>query len=227
MRGRLLGNDRRTESKDDPIVITRLLGCGLLLGCTLMMAMLPPAIASAEDVRYFVENGVTFAETTRMVRRPVIETNFEERQRTVYRRQCQTEMRDTYRTVMVPVTEYRRESRWVGRWNPFVEPYLVEYNVPRTRWEPRTEVVKTPFVTAEMVPETLTERVPVITQRIVEQPVVSRVAVSGRTPAFRPSADPFDNPTLAQRPSAGGLKLESDPPRQGARSEWRPATKRR
>ena len=183
--------------------------------------MLAAGCRLGEDVRYFVENGVTFAETTRMVRRPVIETNFEEGpQRTVYRRQCQTEIRDTYRTVMVPVTEYRRESRWVGRWNPFVEPYLVEYNVPRTRWEPRTEVVKTPVVKAELVAETVTERVPVITRRVVEQPVVSRSPFPRSASSARRPVRQSDARTAALR---GGIEAGRMPSSACKRPlRWRP-----
>src|SRR5687768_953900 len=58
----------------------------------LLAMLLTPAWASADGVRYYVENGVTYAETTRTVRRPVCETRYEERERTVYRRQTRTEL---------------------------------------------------------------------------------------------------------------------------------------
>jgi hypothetical protein len=192
-----------------------------LLG-PLVAVLAMPAWASAAEVRYVQENGVTYAESTRIVRRPVCETRYEERQRTVYRRQTQTELKEVHRNVLVPVTEYRREMRWVGRWNPFVQPYLAERLVPTTRWETRTEVAQVPMMRTQLIPETRTERVPVLTRRIVEEPVTSRVVVANppAVPAGRAAA-----PVVAERTRVGGVsKLESDPPRQGASFEWRPAS---
>jgi hypothetical protein len=190
----------------------------LLLGMLLL-----PAWASADGVRYYVENGVTYAETTRTVRRPVCETRYEERERTVYRRQTRTELKETQRNVLVPVTEYRREPHLVGRWNPLVAlPYVVERLVPRTRWESRTETVKVPLCRTELVPEKRIERVPIVTRRIVEEPIVSRVVVTA------PPAGESGALVAGQRRIGGVSKLDSDPPRQGA-GEWRAAsdTKRR
>ena len=50
--------------------------------------------AAEETVRYFEQNGVTYRETRRIEPRPVTATEWEERQRTVYRDRYVTEMRE-------------------------------------------------------------------------------------------------------------------------------------
>ena len=47
---------------------------------------------SLAQQRTYLENGVTYHETTRRVRTPVTETRIEEREQTVYRPQYETEI---------------------------------------------------------------------------------------------------------------------------------------
>jgi len=68
-----------------------------LLACT--------TTAFAQEVREYVENGVRYRETRSKVMRPVTETRFEERERTVYREQYSTETEEYTRLVNVPVTD--------------------------------------------------------------------------------------------------------------------------
>jgi hypothetical protein len=183
-------------------------------------------LSQAQDVRYYEKDGLTYAETTRKIQRPITETHMEEKNRTVYRQECRTEMQETLRTYQVPVTEWRTESYWVGRWNPFVQPYLAQRMVPHTRWETKTETVKVPVVRQQVVAENRVERVPVYRRRMIEEEQVSRVAI-GRAPS---AGDPFarNAPAVARRERVGGVsKLESDPPRQGGDSGWRPVEIRR
>jgi hypothetical protein len=162
-------------------------------------------------------------EDSETVRRPVSRLRYEERERTVYRRRASTDTRETYRTVWVPVTTYRWESYWVGRWNPLVQPYLAQRLVPVTRWEPRTEAVRYPLASSELVPERQVVRVPVL-ERTFEDRQVAR-----STPARRSRArdsEPLDEetPTVARRERIGGVsRMETDPPRQGLRDPWRSA----
>ena len=183
----------------------------------LVALALSPAQAQAEEVRFYEENGVTFRESVRTVRRPVVQTEWHEREQTVYRPQYRTETRSTLRTYTTPVTQHEWITRMHGRWNPFMQPYFTHHLVPVTRWEQRAEVVDVPVVEREWVPEKRTVSVPVTTQRFTEERVVSRVPV---TPLVQVAPAHY----MATRPRPAvhegfGMALEGDPPRQG----WRPA----
>ena len=182
----------------------------------LAFVYLPSTLAVGQEVRYYEENGVTYQETTRTVHRPVVRTEWQDREQTVYRRAHRSEYRDTLRTYYTPVTQHEWITRMHGRWNPFVTPYYTHHLVPVTRWEPRSEVVRVPVVETEWVPEKRRVSVPVTTHRIAEEKVISRIAVGGR-PAMptRVSAQ-----SSAMDSSIGGTALDGDPPRVGLR--WRP-----
>ncbi len=165
-----------------------------------------PGLGWASD-RYFEKDGVTYRETRQVVQRPVTTTRYETRQTTVYRPQYRTELRDTYRTYQVPVTEYQWTTRMRGRWNPFTRPYLSHELVPVTRWECRSEVNQVPVTAAEWVPETRTVQVPVTTQQIAQEEVIRRVVVNGQP---------------SRGNAVGGIaQLDGDPPRQS--TGWRAA----
>ena len=167
--------------------------------------------ARADETRDYEENGVTYRETRRTVSEPVTEIQCVDQQRTVgFREQVDVQMCDQTRTYFVPVTEYRLEAHWRGRFNPFVQPYLAQRIVPYTRYETRVETFKTPVATRQLLPITSTVKVPVTTQRVVQREIVSRVAISG-TPTRAvpsPSSDPFASSTaVASRPvSVGGIQ---------------------
>ena len=172
------------------------------------------ASAMADEVRDYEENGVTYRETRRQVSEPVTEIQCVEQQRTVgFREQLNVQMCDQSRAYIVPVTEYRVESYWRGRFNPFVQPYLAQRLVPYTRYETRVETVKTPVATRELLPITSTVKVPVTTQRVVQREIVSRVAISGSPsrPVQAPSSDPFSSPSaVASRPATFGGVQQMD-----------------
>ncbi len=179
----------------------------------LLFALVGPQPASADEVRYFDKDGITYRETRRAVSRPVATTKIEERERVVYRQKITTETRDTIRTYQTPVTQYFWTTRVHGRWNPFGQPYTTYDLVPVTRWQQHTEIVPVPVGRYEWVPEKTIVRVPVTTYRMVEDEVISRVAVSvsGGSGAT----------AIARRPSLGGVEMKNDPPREG--SGWRAA----
>lgn len=178
---------------------------------------------TAEDVRYYQEDGVTYRETRRTVRRPVSQTTVKPIQRTVYRQQWVEQTKPCTRTRWTAVTECRWEPRLVGRWNPFVQPYFEYRLVPRTQWRAETETVDVPVRRCELVPVTQTVEAPVTECRIVEEEIVSRVAVGGGPPAL--PAQNKSPPLVARRQPIGGVaRLENDPPRLGAGAAWRPST---
>jgi hypothetical protein len=191
-----------------------------LLAATAVTCLLWTPPAGGDDVRYYEKDGVTYRETRQVVRRPVCETQFRPSTQTVYREEWTTELRSTQRTWWSPVTDYRCEAYWVGRWNPLVEPYLAYRSVPRTHWEQRTEVVQVPITCRRLVPETRSVQVPVATRRMVEEEVITRVAVGGTRPGTPAVLSP--TPTVSQSELVGGVaRLDKDPPRQGVSTAWR------
>lgn len=203
----------------------------LLPACCLLVSA-----ALADEVRYVEKDGVTYQETRRVIRRPIIETKLEQREQTVYRDKYSTNFQSTERRYLAPVTDYQWQPEWVNPWNPFASSYVVYRWVPVTRWVERTEQVRIPVTHRETVPQTVTVQVPVTTQRFAEDEYVSRVAVSAKPQAAGPqpgeparlNGESFDSSTqenVARRETIGGIReLKSDPPRYG---QWRSATEYR
>ena len=191
-----------------------------LLAVTVFTFLVGPALTTADEVRYYEKNGTTYRETRRIVHRPVTETELRQSTETVYRQQRTSEFREQVRTWWSPVTEYQCETYLVGRWNPLVQPYFSSRFVPRTRWEQRTEVVEVPVTRCRLVPESRTVEVPVTVRRWVPEEVITRMAVSGQSPAILSPLSP--TPTLTGGDQIGGVaRLDNDPPRQGVNTAWR------
>lgn len=194
-----------------------------------LLSILGSGFASADEVRYFQKDGVTYCETRRIVQERIPQSRMEERMETVYREKLTTEMRETTRLFRTPVTEYRWEAFWVRSWNPLARPYVAYRYVPRTHWETRNEVVKVPVTARRVVPETVTVRRPIAGWRSVEREVVScvpvgssAVAVGGGLPA--PPLTPIEPPALARQGTIGGISrlgLDDHPPRYGNGIAWR------
>lgn len=187
--------------------------------------------ATAQDVRYYEDGGITYRETTQTVRRPIPHTEMQSRDVTYYREKYTTDLQDVTRTYQVPVTQYVYEPRVENRWNPFTQPTLTYRMVPRTHWETKYETVKIPVARRDVVPETVTQQVPVTTHKIAEDKVVSRVAVgttanSAGTLAANPSGaggstfNASNSTNLGGGDSVGGVsKLDPNQPRQNP--DWR------
>lgn len=175
-------------------------------------------LTGADDVRDVVDpNGQQWREVHRTVRYPVSETQCVDQQQTHYEEQYNTQMCDTYRTYYAPVTEYRWESYWVNRFNPFAQPYLAQRLVPRTYLESRTEVVKLPVTQRNLIPVTRTVRVPVTTQRLVDHDVlVSRHQVGGQGTAV--ASNTGLSPTVAPVQVGGVRQLDANRPKEIART---------
>jgi hypothetical protein len=181
--------------------------------------LLNVSFASAQEVHYFQgEDGLTYRQSKYIERRPVTSTNWQEQQKTVLKEQFVTEMRDSYRTVFSPVTEYFVEPRWHNWWNPFGQPYVAYHVRPWTRWEPRYERYQIPVTVREVVPEERTVWTPTRSLDIVEEEVTETVAVTPRVQRTRVAQTPVaTSPRTVARtpaPAVGGVeRLESDPPR--------------
>ena len=193
-----------------------------------ILLLVAPAVAAAQEVKVYENGGVKWQETRQVVPRPVYETKMVEQKQTVYREEIKTEQQTTYRNFQVPITEYHWEPYWANRWNPFSAPYLAYRYVPRTRWETRTQEIRTPVTRRELVPQVRTVQVPVTTQRMVDAEYIARVPVSASTPTTSATASKPNDPFAAgaapakSSPIGGLFKMESDPPRQGA-TGWQPA----
>ena len=188
--------------------------------------------ARANEVRYYEQDGVTYRETRQVVQRPVYQTEMRPTTQTVYRQEHVTELRETARTWWAPVAVHSNEAVWMGRWNPFVEPYLVYRPTTRVRWEARTETTQAPVTVSRWVPHSQTAEVPVTVRRVIPEEIISRVAVSGSgapapastsSPAVAGALAPVPRPASAG-PVGGVARLDNDPPRQGANTAWRPST---
>jgi len=214
------------------------------LGLVMLVTWLfGPTSAVAQQVREYEEGGVRYRETRELVRHPVVETQLEQRQQTVYRQRAEVQHESRTEKYWAPITEPRWVACWKGRFNPFVEPYVSYRLVNDTRWEQRVRTVQVPVVRTQVVPETITVAVPVTRQRTIEEEVIRRVAVDDRNalpsrgdaslyasirPAGplvaikrSPSAVSTASVPPAREPVGGISRLESDPPRYS--TAWHPA----
>ncbi len=152
-----------------------------VVAVALLSSLASLSVAWADDVTYFEKDGVTYRETRRKVTRPVTELQYQDRPQTVLRDQVNYGTQNMIRTYQVPVTEYQPVTRMVGRWNPFIrQPYYEQRQVPVTRWETRSDTVQVPVSTRQTVADTVTAKVPVYSTRVVEDEIISRVAVGTR-----------------------------------------------
>lgn len=205
----------------------------LLSGLTLA------ANASAQESTTYERgaDGVTYRVSRRVVQRSVPTTEYETRQEKVYQPRQTTEYRTYQQNYVTPVTQYQWVSRLKGRWNPFVQPHWKHELAPVTRWESRPATVQMPTVRTDWVEQQRTVQIPVTKYKTVNEEYTSRVAMSTPVPASSLSHGTLSpvtsQPMLAAAPtsitpypagpeSAGGQRLDNDPPRVG--SEWRSST---
>ena len=175
----------------------------------LMSVMLWTVAATADETRTVTDaNGQTWNEVHRTISHPQTQTQCVDQPQTYYQEKCDVQTYDSYRTYQAPVTEYVWESYWVGRFNPFVQPYLAQRLVPRTRWETRTEVVKVPVVQRSLVPVTRMVRVPVTTETVVNQDIVIHKQLVSQPTEAIVSTPPANQQALA----VGGIKNHNPRP---------------
>ena len=165
-----------------------------------------PNLAVAEE-RFVERNGLTYRETEGIERRPVTRSQWVETEETVMRNRYVTEMRDSYRTVYSPVTEYRPEPRWHNLWIPFARPYIAIHMRPTTYWETRYQRHQTPVTYREVVPETRTVRRLERTPGFVEERVVRREPV-------HPQSLPQNR--IVRRPARSAMLFESEQLKDGS-----------
>lgn len=165
--------------------------------------------ALAQEVRYVNRDGITYRETVERVKKPVSETTYQTYNETVYKERYTTKVQESQRTYLAPVTEYQWEAYTPVTLNIFAPPRVAYRWVPRTRWETRSETVRTPVTRRDLVPEERTVSRPQTSLRMVEEERITRIAI-----ADPPSGQPAAN--VASREVIGGVSnLQNDPPRSG------------
>ena len=203
-----------------------------------MLLALVAGRAMADEVKYLDEDGITYRETTQTTQRPVHHTTMQQRDVTYNRERYTTELQEVQRTYQVPITEYVWKPETHRSWNPFEPPYVAYRMVQQTRYETRSETVKIPVAKREVVPEKITQTVPVTTQRIAQEKVVTRVAIGpsgsrtgGAANMAAGGANGSGSPgAMATSSGAAGpandgmggmAKLDNDPPKQSP--NWSPS----
>ncbi|MHC2068420.1 hypothetical protein ACYFX5_13230 [Bremerella sp. T1] len=180
---------------------------GLVLGMLLFGTAQP---LLAQENRFVNENGTTYKEVVQKVKVPVSETTYQTHTEKFYQERLTTDIQESQRAYLAPVTEYRWEAYTPFTLNVFAPPRIAYRYVPRTHWEQRTETVRTPVTRRELVPAERTVSRPVTTLKMVEREQVTRIAIA---PPTQPAA------SVASRGSIGGVSnLQNDPPRIGTTS---------
>ena len=185
-----------------------------LSAAALVGLVVSPLVAAAQEVRVYQDpsTGHTVQETTQTIQRQIPVTQWQPSTRTVLRGQYRTDNQSVVRNYSVPITEYRWESYWQGRYNPFAQPTIGYRLVPATRWETHSDVVNVPVTRYETVPTTETVHLPVMTYHQVQDQVVRRTVVApaaAGTSAYASTA-PSNGSTM------GGLTRLDNPPSQGS-----------
>ena len=98
----------------------------------------------------FERDGRTYESST--YRKPVLQQTVQEQQQTVYVDRYVTEMHDSRRTLMVPVTQMVYEPRLHNWWNPFTGAHVAYHLVPRTRWEMHPKSFARPWLAMRWCP---------------------------------------------------------------------------
>lgn len=163
--------------------------------------------AGSQEIRYFERNGITYREVlgcATVVQAP----QTAQCSPLVYRPQFFVESRRVLQSYWVPITEYRWETRWVNRWNPFAEPYQELRYVPVTRWEYRTEIAEMPVTCQRWVAEPAAKATP--SYAAVAPPGPSAGAVGGLASTYAPrvaaggqSTGAWASPMASRRLEAG------------------------
>lgn len=172
-------------------------------------ALACPTLLAADEVTYFEKDGIKYQKIRQVVQRPITELRYEQRETTNYRDRYTTDMQEVQRTYQVPVTTQQWVPGYQKTWNLFAPPVLSYRLMPVTRWETRTETVRVPVTRRDVVPEKLTQQVPVYNTRYAEEETVRHVAIG--TVANGTAAVARSDASGSTRPVDGDPPSESSP----------------
>ncbi|MFO0903262.1 MAG: hypothetical protein U0939_09700 [Pirellulales bacterium] len=145
---------------------------GLFVAAIFLACGATTVCAQTQD-RYYEQNGILIREQVVVERKPFAQWEWEERQVTTYREEYRTTFREDQRTMQVPVTVASSNG-----------------GPPVTRWETRTQIVRTPVVIRSVVPETSVVRVPVRRLGFVAEEKIARIPL-GPAPPTATAARPW------------------------------------
>ena len=131
----------------------------------------------AESTRYIEENGIRYRVTRAVVRQPVQELRYEDRQQTYYQERYRTDVQPVNYYAQVPVTQYECVPRLYDWWRVFQGGYVAYGMEPYTTFVTQPQSTYVPVTRREVLPVTQTVKVPVPQLRFVEREQVSRVPV--------------------------------------------------
>ncbi len=176
-------------------------------------------VAWGQGVRDVIgADGVTYRETTEVVRKPVATTTWQERRETVLVDRVTTQIAEADRNVLVPVVQYEWQPKVHDWWNPFKPAHVAYHMVPVTRWELQNQVVRTPVTYRETIPEERVVRTPQRTMDFVEETVTRRVAINSDTGQPLTLTETGGATSIARSPApiGGVMRMHDSLPRQGA-----------
>ena len=181
-----------------------------LVAISLVASALAAPASLAEDVEYFVKDGIQYKRVRQVTKRPVSETRYESHTYTTHEPRYTTDFQEVQRTYQVPVTEQQWVPGYQRTLNIFAPPVLSYRLMPVTRWETRVHTVRVPVTRTDYVPHQHVTQVPITSQRLAQEEHTHVIAVG-----------PASNGTLTanRNDSIGGTKLDNDPPRSG--TQWR------
>jgi len=138
--------------------------------------------ASAPTVRIVEENGIRYQETRQIVRQPVQDVRYEDRQQTGYQQRLRTDTQQVNYYAQVPKTQYECVPRLYDWWRVFRGGYVAYGLEPYTTWETQPQSTTVPVTRREVMPVTQTVKVAVPYLRFVEREQVSRVPLGPINP---------------------------------------------
>lgn len=205
--------------------------------------------AVVPQVRYIVENGIRYQETRTVVRQPVRDVRYEERQQTGYQQRYRTDVQRVDYYTQVPVTQYEWVPRLYDWWRVFRGGYVAYGMEPYTTFQTVPQSTQVPMTRREVRPFTRTVKVAVPYVRYEDRVQVARVALgpagssgtglaaSGNsgsptyvppttvTPGLSPSPPPSRAASLGRQPA---VRPPSIPPSDSNPfGSWGVATRRR
>ncbi len=185
----------------------------MALGLLLVGGSVGGSVSSgfAQTSQYVEQDGVTYLETRRMVKKPVSEFKTINQQETVYRWKPEMHTETRQQTVYVPVVQQQWSRNVDNWWNPLAEPRVTFRQVPVTYWVPQVRKYEVPVTRYAYQAETNTVARKVRVLQMVPTEVVSRVAVNQSAPTTRSIARPSAPPVapaaaIATRPRYGGIQ---------------------
>lgn len=185
MRHRWLYRARHVVARWGIMIATLVVGAGAGAVAGATDPTVPANVPASPEptAGFFVDpaSGIVYRQVRRTVERPVLESEVEKREATVYRPEVVVDVRPETRTIREPVVSYIWEPRVVNRWNPLAKPTIRYEHIPKTHWESRDETFQHRETRTNWVAENRQIEVPKAVMKIRREEKLEYEAV-GRIP---------------------------------------------